>query len=69
MKWTSFGIVHCYPTFILGFVELIFEIDVPQLFCVCDRIEIADVLKSLKDFMFSQENFFDCENMRLREEV
>ncbi|XP_065099340.1 axonemal dynein light chain domain-containing protein 1 [Paramisgurnus dabryanus] len=33
------------------------------------RIQIDDVLKTLKDFLFSQENFFDCENMRLREEV
>ncbi|XP_056615351.1 axonemal dynein light chain domain-containing protein 1 [Triplophysa dalaica] len=33
------------------------------------RIDIHDVLKTLKDFLFSQENFFDCEDMRLHEEV
>ncbi|XP_073717822.1 axonemal dynein light chain domain-containing protein 1 isoform X3 [Misgurnus anguillicaudatus] len=41
----------------------------PHTSCPCDRIQIDDVLKTLKDFLFSQENFFDCENMRLREEV
>ncbi|XP_051549313.1 axonemal dynein light chain domain-containing protein 1 [Myxocyprinus asiaticus] len=33
------------------------------------RIEINDVFKTMKQFLFSQENFFDCENMRLRGEV
>ncbi|XP_051980150.1 axonemal dynein light chain domain-containing protein 1 [Xyrauchen texanus] len=33
------------------------------------RIEINDVVKTMKQFLFSQQNFFDCENMRLRGEV
>ncbi|XP_051766986.1 axonemal dynein light chain domain-containing protein 1 [Ctenopharyngodon idella] len=33
------------------------------------KIELDDVFKTMKEFMFSQENFFDCENMRLRDEV
>ncbi|NP_001082846.1 axonemal dynein light chain domain-containing protein 1 [Danio rerio] len=33
------------------------------------KIEMEDVLKTMKEFLFSQENFFDCENMRLRDEV
>lgn len=37
--------------------------------CICDRIELDDVFKTMKEFMFSQENFLDCENMRLRDEV
>ncbi|XP_059424679.1 axonemal dynein light chain domain-containing protein 1 [Carassius carassius] len=33
------------------------------------KIEMDDVLKAMKEFLFSQENFFNCENMRLHEEV
>ncbi|XP_016394223.1 axonemal dynein light chain domain-containing protein 1-like [Sinocyclocheilus rhinocerous] len=33
------------------------------------KIEMDDVLKAMKEFRFSQENFFNCENMRLHEEV
>ncbi|XP_067271945.1 axonemal dynein light chain domain-containing protein 1 [Pseudorasbora parva] len=33
------------------------------------KIELDDVFKTMKEFLFSQENFFDCENMRLRDEV
>ncbi|RXN20437.1 axonemal dynein light chain domain-containing 1 [Labeo rohita] len=33
------------------------------------KIEMEDVLKAMKEFRFSQENFFNCENMRLHEEV
>ncbi len=37
--------------------------------CICDRMEMDNVLKAMKEFRFSQENFFNCENMRLHEEV
>ncbi|KAG1945757.1 axonemal dynein light chain domain-containing protein 1 isoform X2 [Pimephales promelas] len=33
------------------------------------KIELDDVFKTMKEFLFSQENFFHCENMRLRDEV
>ncbi|XP_058615457.1 axonemal dynein light chain domain-containing protein 1 isoform X4 [Onychostoma macrolepis] len=33
------------------------------------KVEMDDVLKAMKEFRFSQENFFNCENMRLHEEV
>ncbi|XP_052445295.1 axonemal dynein light chain domain-containing protein 1 [Carassius gibelio] len=33
------------------------------------KIEMDDVLKAMKEFRFSQENFFNCENLRLHEEV
>ncbi|TRY82878.1 hypothetical protein DNTS_001523 [Danionella cerebrum] len=33
------------------------------------KIEIDDVEKTLKEFLFSLEKFCDCENMRLRDEV
>uniref|UniRef100_A0A671SZF5 Axonemal dynein light chain domain-containing protein 1-like n=1 Tax=Sinocyclocheilus anshuiensis TaxID=1608454 RepID=A0A671SZF5_9TELE len=36
---------------------------------VREMIEMDDVLKAMKEFRFSQENFFNCENMRLGNEV
>ncbi|XP_077082450.1 axonemal dynein light chain domain-containing protein 1 isoform X1 [Siphateles boraxobius] len=33
------------------------------------KIELDDVFKTMKEFLFSQENFFHCENMRLCDEV
>ncbi|KAK7126779.1 hypothetical protein R3I94_018085 [Phoxinus phoxinus] len=33
------------------------------------KIELDDVFKTMKEFLFSQENFFHCENMRLRDKV
>ncbi|XP_030646965.1 axonemal dynein light chain domain-containing protein 1 [Chanos chanos] len=33
------------------------------------KIEISDILSTLRHFIWSQTNFFDCENLRLCEEV